>query len=495
MKHPLSDRLPVQKLSLDFIGKMHAGELLFSLGTLVKELIENSIDANATIIKISVNKLEKVKVQDNGIGLSLEDLLLCTEMYTTSKRNIKKLGCRGMALFALRAISNLEILSGDNKLVSGLANKCPPYDGTIVIAKNLYSNSEFRNVLLKNTAESNREIRYFVAGYALCYPSIQFSLHLQNKLVNLNTDYLLSIYFPEAEYNRCQLEYSYEDIKLSGDLYVGKHPNKTHYNYFLFLNGRLINDRNLVNHIRKMYSKKSGASSVAFFLHIICPQEFIEAYAHPTKMEVRFLNNKVFDAIEAAFQYATTNQRKFIDNGEQMTIAMDYDVVQIFGRYLVFLAPQELIFLDTHAAHEKIISQSIREDKFTLQYLREPKIIFCNPEECEILSTSEEWQSMFDYDVVDSAIVIRAIPDFLSCNDIDYIFQDLPNNLHGKISEFIHCYGCHKAIKSGQAISPSEANALLRQIQAIPDCGVCNHGRRTNYILPKTKIDKWFGRS
>src|SRR5579872_2922404 len=195
----------IRLLSPETIAKISAGEVIERPVFAVKELIENAIDAKATDIVISIEKagLSKIQVQDNGMGMSKEDVLLSFLPHTTSKlreenlHNISTLGFRGEALASLASVSHFSIKSRNKKqsighqveITFGKVQRDTPVGiptGTIVTAENLFGNLPARKKFLKNPQIELRHIIELVNRFSLAYPTISFTLfHHKKKLTHV----------------------------------------------------------------------------------------------------------------------------------------------------------------------------------------------------------------------------------------------------------------------------------------------------------------------
>ena len=483
----------IVQLSQATIGKIAAGEIIGSPSSVLKELLENSIDAGARNISIVVNDMgkKKIVVEDDGGGIHEHDLKLTTGLHTTSKLSdidrITTLGFRGEALFAIDQVSSLEIISHNHKIKNGLLEKCSFFHGTKVIVRNLYASTPLRYKFLRSKTQENNLMREMVSRYCLSYKEINFSLEMDSRSYQMDAESLKNFYFPENRCNEERFSYQKDSFKMEGAVYIGMTDR-----YFMFLNQRPVRDRNILSHFRKLYEKSSGVSNVSFIMHIFCPPEIVDINVYPSKEELRFVNDEIFLHLKEIFKRIGSHRHEA--QGEQTFLDIEPEVTQVFERYLVFLYSEEVVIMDQHAAHERIVSEKVKSQGFSIQSLVEPKLIFCNAEGRNILYTSEEWQELFDYEILDSCIILRGIPDFLKEEDVLSIFSNITHDLGGKINRYLHDYGCHNSIRSGEKILPQEAHALLREIKKTPNGNFCNHGRRTYYVLSKSKIDRFFGR-
>src|SRR3989344_4632711 len=183
-------------LSEDIINKIAAGEVIERPASVVKELVENALDAGATIVSVDLKRAGKelIKVKDNGCGMSKEDAQLCIERHTTSKirtaedlHHIQTLGFRGEALSSIAAVSHFilttkekEVLSGVRIAVSGgvlqKIEEIGTADGTTIEVHDLFLNTPARKKFMKSDSTELKNIVDVVMRYALMYPKVAFSI-------------------------------------------------------------------------------------------------------------------------------------------------------------------------------------------------------------------------------------------------------------------------------------------------------------------------------
>ena len=217
------------KLSKDLANKIAAGEVIERPASVVKELIENSIDAGADTIRIEIKNSgkRKILVKDNGEGMSKDDAVLAVERHTTSKIrsvddlfHINSLGFRGEALASIAAVSDLNIITNDgsNGILLRVIDKkietedypCPK--GTTVIVKNLFYNTPARRKYMSSDATELKHIIDVVTRYALAYPGISFILiHNEMEIINAPKgtllDKILSLYGTEMAENMIRVSH------------------------------------------------------------------------------------------------------------------------------------------------------------------------------------------------------------------------------------------------------------------------------------------------
>lgn len=307
--------MPIRQLPPSVVNKIAAGEVIERPASVVKELLENSLDAGATRIDISVEQggLDLVRIADNGCGIPPEELPLAIASHATSKLvdaddlfRVRTLGFRGEALASIAEVSRFLLRSrtreaqagADLEVVAGAASPvapcgCPP--GTTIEVRNLFFNTPVRRKFLRATQTEMGHISEILTRLALAHPQVHFTLRHNNRQLHdlPPTDHLLdriaAFFGRDLAAELIWLESRDGDVRLSG--YVG-HPNQNRPNnrmQYLFLNGRSIRDRSLGHALGEAYRGLilTGRFPVSF-LSFEMPPELVDVNVHPTKLEVRF---------------------------------------------------------------------------------------------------------------------------------------------------------------------------------------------------------------
>jgi DNA mismatch repair protein MutL len=318
----------IRILDKDTINKIAAGEVIERPVSVVKELIDNSIDAGATDIRIEVEKGGKnsILIRDNGCGMSRADALLAYKKHATSKLTriedldtVSTMGFRGEALASITAVAKVEILTrppeeitgtkivihGGNVLETSDAGAAP---GTSVHAKDLFYNTPARLKYLKSDRTELAHITDIVMQLALANPDISFTLLsegkpvLRNKGSNDLFNSIVNLLGPDTARSMLPLEHNTEDFEIQG--YISK-PETTRAesdHLFLFVNTRPVASRAIASAVRMGYYTKipKGRYPVAVLSLSLDPRE-VDVNVHPRKAEVRFSREKELEeAVTAA---------------------------------------------------------------------------------------------------------------------------------------------------------------------------------------------------
>ena len=322
-------------LDQNTINKIAAGEVIERPASVVKELLENAIDAKATAVTVEIRDggTSMIRVTDNGSGIPKDQISLAFLRHATSKIRavedlftISSLGFRGEALASIAAVSQVELITKTNGSLTGFRyeieggaekglEEVGAPDGTTFIARNLFYNTPVRRKFLKSPATEGAYVADLVEKIALSHLDISllFIQNNQNKLYTSGNhslkDLVYTIYGREVAGNLLEVQGQEGEIRISG--FAGKpligRGNRNYENYFI--NGRYIKSNIISKAIEDAYKPYLMQHKYPFtLLHFDIDQDFIDVNVHPTKMELRFKDGDlvyraVFDAVSKALAY------------------------------------------------------------------------------------------------------------------------------------------------------------------------------------------------
>lgn len=320
----------IQILDKDTINKIAAGEVIERPASVVKELIDNSIDAGATDIRIEVEKGGKrsILIRDNGCGMDRENVLLAYKKHATSKLTriedldtISTMGFRGEALSSITAVARVEILTRPSEEITGTrivihggkvleTSDAGTAPGTAVHVKDLFYNTPARQKYLKSDRTELAHITDTVMQLALANPKISFILLSGGKPVIRNAGSsepfksIVNLLGPDTARSMLPLEYRTEYFEIMGYISKPETTRRESDNLFLFVNARPVASRAINKAIRDGYYTKIPKERypVAVLSLIVNPGE-VDVNVHPRKAEVRFSREKELeDAVTFAIE-------------------------------------------------------------------------------------------------------------------------------------------------------------------------------------------------
>ena len=322
------------------INKIEAGEVIERPASVVKELMENSIDAGATNITAEIKNggITYIRITDNGKGILPDDMEIAFERHATSKirsakdlETVKSMGFRGEALASIAAIARVELISrtADSELgykivveggniISKEVIGCPK--GTTIIVENLFYNTPVRYKFLKKDFTETGYVEDAVTRIALVNPNISVKLiNLGKNIINTNgsgdiKDVVYSIYGKEVAENIIKVNYEFEDMKVTGCVGKPQIAKSNRSSQLFFVNKRYIKDKTLTSAAEQAFKGMLLPGKYGFLvLNIEIDPHNIDVNVHPAKLEIRFQEeNKVFKLVYHAIKESFVNdQNKF----------------------------------------------------------------------------------------------------------------------------------------------------------------------------------------
>ena len=316
----------IRVLPTHIIDSIAAGEVIERPYSIVKELLENSIDAKAENIEIHVENSDEIKIMisDDGKGIHEKDLELCVKRHATSKildndlLRIRTLGFRGEALYAIASVSKIEVISKtidmdnavkmiveENKVLS--IKPAKGKNGTHIVVKNLFKNFPVRKKFLSNAKAENYYIREVIKSIAISNPKISFNYFEETKpkLVLLNRvkennfqNRIIEILGKDFHESSLFLEEKKGLFSMQGFISIPTYNKSSWKDSVIIVNNRIIKDRKILGLIKAAYSGLlAGNRFPVVVLNLSFPHEEVDVNVHPRKTEIGFLDRKKFNGI------------------------------------------------------------------------------------------------------------------------------------------------------------------------------------------------------
>ena len=412
------------------INQIAAGEVIERPASVVKEMIENSIDAGATniVVEIKNGGISYIRVLDNGKGIARDDVEIAFERHATSKirsaadlQEVKSMGFRGEALASIAAISNVELISrtedqptGEKVLAEGgevlSVEEVACSVGTSITVRNLFYNTPVRYKFLKKDFTETGYIEDVITRAALVHPEISFKLINTGKTTistNGNGDIksvVYSIFGKEIAEEIIPIEYEYEYIKVKGVIGKPAIARSNRANQMFFINERYVKDKTLTAAAEQAYKGMIPIGKFAFLiLNLDMTPSKVDVNVHPAKLEVRFSeDNVVFQAVYHAIKnnllsadlISDREKNKEIKEVSKDAFKIDYDSINkggLFGKGTNTSTTDETIILDNKDV--KNMSQTIEEPEIKA----EPKTEL---EEMDVFERLKKLREQLKQDIV-----------------------------------------------------------------------------------------------
>jgi DNA mismatch repair protein MutL len=333
----LDPKMPIRRLPDEVSSAIAAGEVIERPASVVKELVENSLDAGAGSIEIQIEGggIASIMVADNGGGIPAKEVVLAVSRFTTSKLSsvedlyrLHTLGFRGEALASIGAVSRLELITRERHQGTGVrltvdgdqVGKLVPMaaqEGTVVRVRDLFFNVPARRKFLKSPNTERRRILRLVSRYALAYPQVRFRLISEGRESFATAgngdrvEILAAVYGPESARTMIPVMGSGETpYRVSGYLAPPNLTRSTRGEISLFINGRWIQDPSLTAAVIQAYHALIMVGRfplVALFVEV--PPAELDVNVHPAKAEVRFANaDRLFSVVQRVLRATLLGQ-------------------------------------------------------------------------------------------------------------------------------------------------------------------------------------------
>jgi DNA mismatch repair protein MutL len=599
--------MAIRQLPPNLINRIAAGEVVERPASVVKELVENAIDAGATRIDVTAvgGGLQLIRVSDNGAGMSRDDLVLAVERHATSKleddnlSNILTLGFRGEALPSIGAVARLSITSraGGAKDAWTIAvnggRKAEPKpaaraQGTEVEVRNLFYATPARLKFMKSERAEAVAVADAVKRLALAHPDIAFSLSsgertmlrleacppglLDHALARLGR-ILGSDFVDDAR----PVSAARGRVKVEGFAGLPTLHRPNGLNLYLVVNGRPVRDKLIAGTVRAAYGDLIPRGRYPMLaLFVTLPPEEVDVNVHPAKTELRFrdahgvrslLIAALRDSLAAAGHRTTASlsqnalqriapspaapdhttrlgiyrshvrpsasgltqraqaslEKVSSPSADMRGVATDDEAsvgfplgaarAQVQDTFIIAQTDDALVIVDQHAAHERLVyerlKRSVANGGIARQLLLIPEVVELDGDAAEALLAASDALERFGLVIEpfgSAAIAVRELPSLLGTSDVKGLLADLAATLleaedgdaakllTDRLDHVLSTMACHGSVRAGRRLSPEEMNALLRDMEATPFSGQCNHGRPTYVELKLIDIERLFQR-
>ena len=602
--------MPIHLLPNDLVSQIAAGEVVERPASVVKELVENALDAGATDLRIEVMQggRKLIRVGDNGEGIPAAEVELVFTRHATSKissaddlSRIHTLGFRGEALASIAAVAHVTCVTrargeevGTQLRVSGdrvIERKgigAPP--GTVITVEDLFHSIPARLKFLKAEATERRHIDGLVTRYALAYPAVHFRLTHDGRTTFETAgngkwvDVLIAAYGLQVAQGMLAVQAAPGTlIAVSGYVSAPSLSRANRNDLTLFVNGRWAQDRNLTYAVIQAYHSMLMVGRYPLcFLRVELPPEEVDVNVHPAKSEVRFRNpDEVFRAVQRAVRavllehapvpgvpftatqitpgqtawptpddvsrlerlrsLGTTtpsaplpvqismptaimsprldqNQpqslpESLVSNPPSPIPDPQLPALRVLGQvgttYIVAEGPEGMYLIDQHAAHERVLYEKFMSEReqhcLVIQNLLEPQPVQVPVESAGLLTEHLDVLAGIGLTLESfggTTFLLRSVPAVVAREDPQSVVNDVVAEIDAgdapmeanEEARLILRVCKRAAIKAGQTLTPTEMQALIRQLEVCVTPGTCPHGRPTMIHLSAEQLAREFGR-
>ena len=599
--------MTIRQLSDIMINQIAAGEVVERPASVVKELVENALDAGARRIEIVTagGGLSLVRVTDDGCGIGLEELPLAIARHCTSKlgddiHDIRSLGFRGEALPSIGSVGRLTLRSrtADASEASEIVVDCGHVSlvrpaaanpGTVVEVRELFRQMPARLKFMRGERAEAGAITDVVRRIAVAFPMVRFTLTGTDRTATElpaagdtrdhaagRNERIAQVLGPEFIANAVEIDANRDGVNLTGLASIAAYNRGNAQHQYVYVNGRPIRDRMIAGAIRGAYADvlPRDRHPVATLFITIDPA-LVDVNVHPNKADVRFRDpglvrglivgsirealarsgvraatdgasamlarfragapagGSAYDLAQSphrplgdAAGFAEALQQRFtVDPGPSAdarasapsageTGQSDHPLgaarAQIHENYIVSQTNDSLIIVDQHAAHERLVYEALKQAfdsrPAPVQMLLLPDIVDLSEDDADRIGEHAATLSRLGLELErfgPGAVMVRGTPAMLGEADTAALVRDIADeiaegdtadSLRQRLDRIAATMACHGSVRSGRRLRPEEMNALLRQMEAVPGSGTCNHGRPTYIELKLSDIERLFGR-
>jgi DNA mismatch repair protein MutL len=514
-----------------------AGEIIERPASVVKELIENALDAGAQHIRVDVEHAGRqlIRVTDDGAGMAPEDVPLAFERFATSKiceprdiESVRTFGFRGEALPSIAVVSRVELrtrlhsaalgttISLEGGTLCRIGESGAPV-GTCVEVRDLFFNMPARRRFLRSVRTELSHIIGVFTTFTLAFPEFGWTLSCDGRpLFELSAasyrERLLALYGQEIA---AQLD-NFEGEGLSGRVWgsLRREPGGGQRSYRLFVNRRSVRSASLY---RAVHATLGGTGMLLLFVEVA--PELVDVNVHPAKREVRFRDEEgVYDLVWSALARAIGRERtrgmRVEEDEARYAPSMHADrrgifqtVGQIDETFIVASAHGHLYLIDQHAAHERILYEQLldavaRKVPPRRSLMAPQVLVLASPELRMFEDHRDELEACgFVFDQFGpGAVAIRAIPEVAAAAQAESLcrrlIQRLRDNAAERRSETLpQMVACLAAVKAGAVLSLPAQQQLLRDWEQTAQLHACAHNRPVYFRLSLDEVRRKIGRS
>ena len=535
----------IRKLNDETIELIAAGEVVENPASVVKELIENSLDAGASSVGIEVENggIDRVTVADDGEGMDAEDAKRAFERHATSKITdpddvgaVDTLGFRGEALPSIARVARVEMVTKDEgvgatRVVTGAGvdgtrtGETGRGQGTTVEVTRLFETTPARREALSSPKREFRRVSRLVTRYALARPGVAFTLeHEGNEVLSTSgsgdpIDALYAVYGRDVASRATRFSHEDGRIGVEGALVRPSVTRSATHHVYTSVNGRAVDDETVrdgaVDGYGTLLPKDSYPIAV---VSVEVPPGRVDVNVHPAKKKVRFVDeDTVSRVVSAAVRDALTNED--LTRRAEMELDAPVDVettgdsafedAEVIGQfrdlYLLCESDDDLLVVDQHAAHERVNYEELRGEfngTVPSAELDEAVTVDLSPDEAAVIEERRDALRANGFRVEEfggGLYRIRGVPAPMGrVGDTELVHDVLDRFVAGEEvdlrDEVLKDVACHPSLKAGDEVTREEATELVRALGECEQPFACPHGRPTVLSVNERRIAEGFER-
>jgi DNA mismatch repair protein MutL len=509
----------------DVQQKIAAGEVIERPASVVKELVENALDAGAMEIRVEVQEGGRrlIRVIDDGSGIPASEIRLACERFATSKiareedlRAVRTFGFRGEALPSIATVSRLRLLSRERDALLGtevrldagqllVSQEMGAAVGTTVEVWDLFYNTPARRQFMRSLRTEYGHILGVFTRFALAFPERRFSLFFDGRELyafepSSISERITACFGREAS---AGLE-AFEGSGITGRAWGFVLPTEAVWRrrYYFFVNHRAVRNRALYRAVRDALPGEGGI--VLLFLDIA--PAFVDVNMHPAKTEVRFRDDpSVYDLVRGALR--RRSQPAWLQSERVAEPEATYDQTptnhfallgQIERTFLLMIAEGHLYILDQHAAEERVLYELLQGGAVQRRDLIAPQVVTLSPDEQGFVDAKQEEISHCGFTAESfgpQVIALRTVPDFISPKEASMLFSRWLVRVRQHGENFHQALSCVAAVKAGQELEREEQARLLERWRQTVNPHACAHNRPVYFRLALDEVRRKIGRT
>jgi DNA mismatch repair protein MutL len=546
----------IRVLDPHLAAKIAAGEVIERPASVVKELVENALDAGGRHIRVEIDGggVDRILVADDGHGIAADEVELAFRRHATSKLRIESdlselttLGFRGEALPSIAAVADVTCFSRAADAPLGVElhvemgalehrplNRQP---GTTMQVDGLFARFPARKKFLRGKSAEGAACVQIIAPLALGFPEVQFAVLVDGRealrtpgdgdlrnatlavLGSDAADHLLDV--PSTAIDG---ELGERIVEVSGVCATGSYNRAGRSGVIVLVNRRPVTNRALTYAVVEAYGSlvPVGRQPVAV-VNVSVPPGEVDFNVHPSKLEVKLLRERaVYATIQRALRSALATDEWSVaawsseDDAERFGGSEALRELRVLGQagktYVIAEGDAGLYLVDQHAAHERVLLEDLRAalvGRSEQQLLLEPLVLDVPPAAVALAEQASQELGQLGFAIEPFGprqVLVRGVPGVLVDRQPQRVVQEtlvtLASNTHGLVIEqhaswserLALVLACKSAVRAGDTLAQPEMEALLRRLGEATLCRTCAHGRPTAILLSHAQLEREFGR-